>query len=289
MSIQAQASHSQGPAQEVAQAIIKGIRSGELELPVIPQTANAILRLTQDPNADMDELSKLIHGDQSIASHVLRIANSASYTSGDPIVSLQQAVTRLGMKLLGEIAIAVSMQSDIFSAPGFEAQIKPLLKHALASAAYGREIARKRRRNIEGQFLCGLLHSVGKPICLQLIATAQQKLGMKLNATEIAQIVATLHPKIANKVALDWKLPEQLQVTTAYFHDYDKAPRFKEESAATYLSQLLATWLLAPNSSPQTAPADDPAIEFLNFYEDDFQELLDRQEDVRAVVSAMEL
>ena len=112
----------------------------------MPRVASKVFTLTNDPDAEVSELSQLIHSDQSIASHVLRIANSATYGGGDQIVSLQQAVARLGMNLLGEIAIAVSIQSDIFKAPGYEAQITQLLRPALASGAYGQEIARKRRR-----------------------------------------------------------------------------------------------------------------------------------------------
>lgn len=277
------------PTQTVTNAIMEGFRDGKIELPVIPQVASKIFSLSNDPNADMGDLSKLIHGDQSIASHVLRIANSASYTSGEPIVSLQQAVTRLGMKLLGEIAIAVSIQSDIFKAPGFEAQIKGLLKHALAAAAYGREIARKRRRNVEGQFLCGLLHSVGKPICLQLIAKTQVKLGITLDIADVAQIVGALNQKIATKVAIEWKLPKQLQVTTVFYKKYEGAPNFKDECAATYLSQLLASWALTPAKFNIIELAKDPVVEFLNFYQDDFQDLLQKKDDVKQVVAAMEL
>lgn len=275
--------------QVVANAIVEGIRAGKLELPVIPKVASKVFTLTNDPNADMGDLSQLIHSDQAIASHVLRIANSASYTGGEPIVSLQQAVTRLGMKLLGEIAIAVAIQSDIFRAPEFEDRVKLLLKHALASAAYGREIARKRRRNVEGQFLCGLLHSVGRPICLQLIATIQRQLGIALAKEDVDQIVGALHAKIATKVAIDWKLPKQLQVTTVFYKNYAAAPSFKDESAATYLSQLLANWLMNPANFDTIQLAQDPVFEFLNFYQDDAQDLFSKRDEVKAVVAAMEI
>lgn len=281
--------NTSSPAQTIANAIVAGIKEGKLELPVMPAVANKVFSLSKDPNADMAELSKLIHGDQSIASHVLRIANSAAYGSGEPIVSLQQAVTRLGMKLLGEIAIAVSIQSDIFKAPGFEKQIKSLLRHALAAAAYGREIARMRRRNVEGQFLCGLLHSVGKPISLQLIAKAQEDHGIELEDSELKQIVTGLSPKVATKVAIDWKLPKQLQITTVYYKKYDTAPSFKDECAATYLSDRLANWVVNPTGNNIIELSRDPVVEYLNFYQDDFQQLLTKRDDVKAVVAAMEL
>ncbi|MCH6257330.1 HDOD domain-containing protein [Puniceicoccaceae bacterium K14] len=273
----------------IAGALEQGLNSSQLEIPVMPRVAQKVFSLTNDPNADVGDLSKLIHDDQSIASHVLRIANSATYGGGDQIVSLQQAVARLGMNLLGEIAIAVSIQSDVFKAPGYEAQVNRLLKHALASGAYGKEIARKRRRNVEGQFLCGLLHSIGKPISLQLIGQAVAEHEVNLEPKDAATIVSVLSPQIAKRVAIDWNLPKQIQVTTLHYRTYDKAPSFKDESAATYLSQLLANWIMNPTKIDATSIQKDPVFEYLNFYPDDVEDLLDKQEDVKAVVAAMEL
>ena len=53
-----------------------------------------------------------------MASHIMRIANSAIHGGGDQIVYLQQAVARLGMNLLGDIPIAPSLQGDLFKEPG---------------------------------------------------------------------------------------------------------------------------------------------------------------------------
>lgn len=274
---------------KVAKALEEGLTSAKIELPVMPSVARKVFTLTNDPNAEVSELSDLIHSDQSIASHVLRIANSAAYGGGDQIVSLKQAVARLGMNLLGEIAIAVSLQSDLFKAPGFEAEISRLLKHALAAGAYGKEIARKRRRNVEGQFLCGLLHSVGKPIALQIVGKLQKELGVSLRKSEASKIVSKFQGRIAMKVTKEWKLPKQLQVTTVFYRKYEDAPAFKEESAATYLSQLLAHWVMAPQVYDASEIGEDPAFEYLNFYPDDVEDLLAKSEDVKAVVSAIEL
>jgi len=274
---------------EIAAALEEGLTSKAIELPVMPRVANKVFTLTNDPNADISQLSDLVHSDQSIASHVLRIANSAAYGGGDQIVSLKQAVARLGMNLLGEIAIAVSIQSDIFKAPGFEAQIASLLRHALGSAAYGKEIARKRRRNVEGQFLCGLLHSVGKPIALQLIAKLQVEKSVELEIQDVAALVARFNRPIAVSVAKEWKLPKQLQVTTVFYKNYADAPTFKDESAATYLSQMLANWVMNPANYNVTTLGGDPVFEYLNFYPDDVEDLFAKNDDVKAVVSAMEL
>ena len=158
--------------------------------------------------------------------------------------------------------------------PGFKAQTTQLLRHALASAAYGKEISEKRRHNVDGQFLCGLLHSVGEPIAVQLIARITKE-------KSVAQLVGAFHRKIAKKVADDWKLPDQLQATTIYYKRY--------ESAATYLSQLLASWVINPANFKANELIKDPVFGFLNFYPDDGEELFDKKEDVKAMVAAMEI
>ena len=89
------------PKHQIADKLQEGLNSSSLKLPKIPRVASKVFTLTNDPHAEVSDLSKLIHSDQSIASHVLRIANSAAYGGGDQIVSLQQAVARLGMNLLG--------------------------------------------------------------------------------------------------------------------------------------------------------------------------------------------
>ena len=273
----------------IARALEDGLNKAEIELPIMPRVANKVFTLTNDPNSEVGDLSKLIHSDQSIASHVLRIANSAAYGSGDQIVSLKQAVARLGMNLLGEIAIAVSIQSDIFKAPGFEAEISRLMKHALAAAAYGKEVARKRRRNVEGQFLCGLLHSIGNPIALQLIAKLLDEKGIELEEDEVKELVNAFSSKIAILVATKWKLPKQLQVTTIFYPKYRDAPSFKDESAATYLSKILADWIMNPGSIDATELVKNPAFEYLNFYPDDVKDLLDKRDDVKEVIAAIAL
>ena len=289
MSQESQFTAPTSPKHQIAAELEEGLNSSSLELPVMPRVASKVFTLTSDPNAEVSDLPKLIQSDQSMASHVLRIANSAAYGGGDQIVSLQQAVARLGINLLGEIAIAVSVQNDLFKATGFEAQITQLLRHALASAAYGKEISRKRSRNVEGQFLCGLLHSVGKPIAVQLTARITKEKSVGLDKKSVAQLVGAFHGKIAKKVAMDWKLPDQLQATTIYYKRYESAPSFKDESAATYLSQLLASWVINPAHFKANELIKDPVFGFLNFYPDDAEELLGKKEDVKAMVSAMEI
>ncbi|MGZ9151632.1 MAG: HDOD domain-containing protein, partial [Nitrospira sp.] len=86
--------------EQLEQALIQKIKTGDVELPLLPQAASQVMALASDPSADAAKLSALIHQDQALAAHVLRIANSPAYMPRSPVVSLQHAVAMLGITLL---------------------------------------------------------------------------------------------------------------------------------------------------------------------------------------------
>ncbi len=260
------------------------VAQGALHLPVLPKAAGQILALAGDPNSDVAQLSALIHGDQALASHVLRIVNSAAYGGSQTIVSLQQAVTRIGMKLLGEIAIAVSVRGEVFHVPGFQAEIKRLWRHSLASGAWAKEIARAKRTNVECLFLCGLLHAIGKPIALRAVVELEP--GIDKNSA--LALMDEFHGEVGAAVADKWRLPPQVRASCAYYRNRAAAAAFQKETAITWLSDRLASWVLLPGCPRDEALGQDPVLAELNLYPEEFQALLDQQESVLATIHTMD-
>src|SRR4051794_18613299 len=102
------------------------IASGALELPLLPHVAGQVCALSTSDDASARSLAALLHRDQAIAAHVLRVANSPLYRPRVPIVSLQQAISRLGMTTLREIVLTVSMRSRVFNVSGYTTEIHAL-------------------------------------------------------------------------------------------------------------------------------------------------------------------
>ena len=162
----------QEESEAVRARITTQLEQGALDLPLLPVVANQVLLLSGDPNADSSKLSALIQQDQALAGQILRIANSAAYAPRSPIVSLQQAIAWLGMNMLASLAFSVSVQSGVFKVKGYEKEVRALWHQALATGLYGKEIARRNRHNVENAFLCGILHTIGKPLLIHLILQA---------------------------------------------------------------------------------------------------------------------
>ncbi len=259
----------------------------ELELPVLPDVPSKVLMMTTNPEMNISELSNLIHQDQSLASHVLRVSNSAAYGGTRQIASLTQAITRLGARLVGDIAFGISLQSDVFQIDGFEDTIRKLWRHAFAAGLFGKEIARIRRRNIESQYLCGLLHTIGKPVILQASIKIQREEGLHLDNESANLLMEEFHRSVGSMLTFSWGLPEIVSKTCLYYLNYEDAPVFKDETTSTYVASKLAQ-LLDDNSGVTTDELrEDPAFVLLNLYPEDIQELFDKQDRIAEFISAM--
>ena len=269
-------------------ALAERLASGEVKLPLLPRVASQVVALVGSATVDANRLAELIHRDPALAGHVLRIANSPAYMPRMPIVSLQQAVARLGFGIVTEIAFAASIQGGVFRVPGYEPVLQQLWRHALASGAFAKEVARARRLNVEGAFLCGLLHAVGKPALLQLINDVARASALEIDRVELLQLLDDLHPVVGLRIAEQWGLPRAVTAAIEHHAAYQAAGSFKQDAMITFLAARLATHVLDPGAfGGDDAFRDHPVFADLNLYPDDVTNLLARRQRVLELVSAM--
>ena len=263
------------------------IDSKSLKLPVLPEIPSRVLAMTTNPEMSISDLSDLIHKDQALAGHVLRISNSAAYAGSRQIASLTQAIARLGARLVGDIAFSISLQSEVFHIKGFEKTVERLWKQALAAGLFGKEIARVRRKNVEGQYLCGLLHTVGKPVILQAAIGLQDSLDAQLDLETADILMEDFHASVGSILTFSWGLPDQVSKACLYYLNYEDAPTYKQEIIATYLSNRLAGMLDPEFPIDRNELAQDPAFQEINLYPEDVERLLDKKDQVQEMLMAM--
>ncbi len=279
--------HDVGMTEQIEQALVERIDKDRIELPVLPQVAGRVMALANDPSADAARLSTLIHQDQALAAHILRIANSPAYMPRTPIASLQHAVAMLGISQLSEIAVTVSLKSGAVKIPGHEENIRQLWRHALASGAYAKEIARMRRYNVESAYLCGLLHGVGKPVVLKTVTAIAAEMRIALDSNAITSFLDGYHPRVGSLIATEWALPPQVAAAIFYYRIYEQAPSHKQEAMMTCLADRLATYILVPDSFDDSTLREHTVFADLNLYPNDIDSLLSLKEKVLNLVDTM--
>jgi HD-like signal output (HDOD) protein len=268
-------------------AIFQEIDSGELELPLMPRNAQEVICLANDQNADLADLAAVIQRDQDLAGQVLRFANSATFDSGQTVSSLQQAASRLGVEFIANAALAITLKSDFFRIPELETVATDIWKHALASAFYGREIACVKRCNVECQYLCGLLHTIGKPVGLKLLSSMKKRGQITLPTDDLVRLSEAAHSQIGTRLAQNWGLPKQVIYVCQWYQSPGLAEEFQDETAMTYLSDLLARQVLNPDRVDEEALQADGVFEQLNLCPDEVAELFERGAEVGTMVNSM--
>lgn len=262
------------------------IGAGAMSLPMLSKVSAQVMEITRDPEADLSELGDLIHRDPSLASHVLRISNSAAYASAVRIVSLQQAVTRLGMRVLCEIALSVAVRNEVFRVKGHEKRLDGMWRHSLASGLWAREIARQKRLNVEILFLCGLLHAIGKPVVLQWAVDLCAELSIADSEPVIPELIDEFHADTGALIAARWNLPEPVQACCRHYRDLDGAGGHRVEVAVTSAATGFADWMVAgyPEAGPEL---DDAVVQEVNLYPEDRELLLNQRETIDDATRAM--
>lgn len=269
------------------------LESSEVDLPPLSTVALEVGRLaaTEDGVGDSAAaLAAIVRRDVALASQVIRVANSAMYSPRTPIVSLAQAVTRLGMNEIRNIAYSFALRTNVFStatanARGGAAALSALWRESLATACFAQEIARLKRRDVESAYLCGLMHRLGLAVMLWRLVRAPS--GADINMERLEEFAAAGHEAhVGATLASAWNLPPTLAAGIAHWREPAASPAgchslLMQISVARALAALLA----APEELPVQLTGIAPQLlDALNLYPDDVQLLLSRRTVVRAAV-----
>ena len=265
----------------------KRLAEKDLELPVLSDTAMQVLALADEEDCDARTLADILQRDQALASHVLRVSNSAAYAPKEPIVSLQQAISRMGFPTVREIAISVAVRAKVFDVPGHRIRVRELWMHSAAAAVFCREVARQQRMNVEAGFLCGLLHDVGKPMVAQVLSDeARKHTERPIPAAILEAAMDAFHIDLGTRMVKQWGLPEWVIGAIEGHHDIRTKTEFVDYARLTNFADELSHWALTEGYTQDDFPAELPVIRAMGVYADDVVKLLDMRGPVLELVEA---
>ena len=133
-------------------------------LPSMPAAAVTIVGLCDDPDVGMGELANAVALDPALAARILRMANSAAYSRGNEITSLDRAMMLMGIKVVKLTAlgfvVSTTLSDHLSTTPGIASQV---WRQCLVEAVACRELAQLARvRATPEAFLSGLFDGMGK-------------------------------------------------------------------------------------------------------------------------------
>lgn len=246
------------------------LSQGGLELPVLPEAATQVMNETAKPDWSAALVVDHLKRDPAMTAHLLRLCNSVAFRGASPMVSLQQAVTRLGASQLRQLAILIACETRVFRVVGYEPVVRRVFRHSVTTALLAREIARVRRAPMEDAFLVGLLHDVGWPLLMQLAV----ELECGGDQAAVFSVCRAEHAALARTLALQWRLPERTADALAAHHDSKWSGPAAQLAATVAFADALARYAEDREAMHRELVKAHPAIAELNLYPDAVDALL---------------
>lgn len=225
---------------ELKERLQATFRSPSYRPPVLPAAAMELMRLTAKPDVSFAAVQEILERDALITGRVLQIAQSPAYHVGGGSLTLPQALTRLGIDTLAQIFLEVAATMRIFRAPGYDAPMNQLRRHATATAHLARLVCRHAAFGEEHAFLCGLLHDCG--IAAVLMVLGETRRGARPPPIEDAMPAAVeIHEEVGAMLCRHWKLPPDVELVVANHHSCTIDGHVHPLTAAIAIAEGLAT------------------------------------------------
>lgn len=248
----------------------------------MPRVCVQLAELTAQHAADATQLARLIQSDPALAGEIMRVANSPALRPRSPIVSLQQAVSWLGVAEVRNIAMAVMLRGEVFSAPGHEPESEELWREAWLAGLWAKEIARERRKHVESAFLAALMHRTGAALALKILSGFEAQQRTVMDAQTFAGLVSEFEPRFGRLLMSNWRLPDDVQDAASDWRDYRNSTH-SDLAGTVHAAHLLATHTLHPQLLDEALVIDSPVFEQLGVFPDDRRLLLTKRDHVRSL------
>ncbi len=210
------------------------IKPSEIEsLTPMPMSVVQLTVLASNDRSSMDEMAQIIEFDEALTANLLRLANSVWGRSMAPILTVKDAVVRLGtaqiLKFCVGRQIAAPMSQPI---PGYELAEHELWRHSVASALAAEQLNTFLYDPVPRlAFTAALMHDIGKlllgrymePNILNNIRCLMMEENISFKIAE-HRLMGTNHAEVGGVMARHWKFPKQLIDAIELHHDPDRQP-----------------------------------------------------------------
>ncbi|MFH1009663.1 MAG: HDOD domain-containing protein [bacterium] len=226
-------------------------------LPVsLPKLACALA----DPMGNLRQIVYIIQYDTALTANVIRMANSAAFAPVNPILTVNDAVMRLGTGRILELAMGNQVKGILTaSCPGYELTEKELWRHSVAAALGADLLTRFASKQIPPvAFTAALLHDIGK-----LIISRQIKREWRLQIADLVEakgvpfieaermILGVTHAEVGGAVAKRWSFPKVLADCIALHHEPDSEGNSSVALDAVHIGNVVAKTLAVGMGSEQ--------------------------------------
>lgn len=187
--------------------------------PVLPAAAFEVMELSKRPQVSFEDVQRIVEKDLTLAGRVLQVAQSPLYATRVKARTLRDAVQRLGLNNIRDIVWQVALEMRVFRARGFDAVMKSVQRHSVATAYASRIVCELTPVSADYAFLCGLMHELGVAGLLIALAESNRKLAEHMDT--LWPLLDEAHAEAGAYLTRSWKLDADLVTVVEHHHAFD--------------------------------------------------------------------
>lgn len=186
------------------------------ELPMLPQVYVKILQLDPDSEDYFDEFGKLTKEDPAFAVRVIALANSSASAPAVPIVTIRDALARMGVKTIRSLVASLAVQRVFLPTKPNEISLWQHSVFTAFAAAQIAELVSELKIDPAEAYLIGLLHDIGRFVMFEHAAPELLKVDEFNWDTPERLIEADLevykftHSELGYVACRRWQLPDAI-------------------------------------------------------------------------------
>jgi HD-like signal output (HDOD) protein len=273
------------PSSPLAREYLRQSVGSPQSIAPLPRVCAQLAELTAQEATDASQLARLIQSDPTLAGEIMRVANSPVLRPRTAIVSLQQAVSWLGVAEVRNIAMAVMLRGEVFVAPGHEPESEELWQEAWLAGLWAKEIARERRKHVESAFLAALMHRTGAALALKILSHFESEQRAPINARAFGDLVVEFEPAFGRLLMSSWHIPQDVQDAACDWRNYRESSQ-SDLAGTVHAAHLLATHTLHPELLGEELVLESPVFEQLGVFPDDRRRMLAKRDHVLSLAGS---
>jgi putative nucleotidyltransferase with HDIG domain len=218
------------------------------EVPTLPIVYQQLFSKMSNPDVSVPQLAEVVSRDQSLATKILKLVNSAFYGYKKEINTISRAMAILGFRTVRNAALAISVFDYVSGAEeDSRFPVEDFWKHSLCAASAAKVIGQRTSvKQQEETFVAGLLHDIGKMIMMKYFPedfgeVCGHAIDNDLTWYEAEkELLNVNHTSIAKAVLRSWNFPANLTEAIQFHHSLSSGTSYPSLVALTNVADHIS-------------------------------------------------
>ncbi|MFV2061720.1 MAG: HDOD domain-containing protein [Gammaproteobacteria bacterium] len=271
---------------DIIEEITERFDSKDFNLPSLPEMALHVNKALEDESINMNVISSTLQSDPAITARIIQVSNSALFRTGQPIDSLQAAITRIGLEAVRSIVISVVMR-DMFHPQTnlVKKTMKRYYEHSIRIGVICYVLAKRCKGfDPDHAFLAGLLHDIG---VIPLLVVADQHNELSRQAGKLDEVLSDLKGTVGSILLRQWEFDVSYALTSEQAYQWERESTTTPDYCDLVQVALLHSNLVGGEKIKGPSLMTLPAFKRLNLGDSDPAEDIQKLTELSQRISEM--